>query len=416
MWHNPRVLEPHTAEQLRAALLQVGAEPSALDEEIARGTFRIVKLENVSLPLARFLYQELVMEGGQVVTAARLEHVGAGETDVLLCATRYHFEHLSVRLRWQEDEELQLLARDLETTLENYEHASSRTPTRALTLGGTRLEWGTRTYVMGILNLTPDSFSGDALIQPNDNAEQYTARALQRAREMIDAGADLLDIGGESTHPRATPIDAETELARVLPMVQALAREANVPLSVDTSKPEVARAALDAGAQLVNDVSGLREREMARVAAARGAALVVMHNWLGRIQPTPDDFIGAIMKELRAQIEMALDTGIAPERIVIDPGIGFGKSLAQNLELIDRLGELRSLGFPILIGVSRKGFISRAIDVPKEQREAGTAAAMALGIARGADMVRVHDVRAMARVAKMTDHIVRGSGREGATG
>jgi dihydropteroate synthase len=409
--YNSRVVELYTREQLRAELIQVGAESSALDEQVARGTFRLLRLDAVPLVLARLLYQELVMEGGQVVTAARLEHVGEGTTDVLLCATRYQFEHLIVRLRWQPSEELQLLADELEQVLDNVE---SR-PTPALVLGGRRFEWGARTYLMGILNVTPNSFSGDGLIQPNDTPADYAtvvvARAVARAKQMAAEGADILDIGGESTHPEAQPVDAATELARVLPVVQALAREVSLPLSIDTYKAEVARAALQAGAVLVNDVWGLRrDPELKRVVAETRAAVVINHNWLAarRASRSSTDFIGDIIRELRAQVETAREAGLAAEKILIDPGLGFGKSVEQSLALLERLDEFKALGLPILIGPSRKGFISRVLDVPNGERDAGTAAVVVLGIARGADVIRVHDVKVMARVAKMTDAIVRG--------
>jgi dihydropteroate synthase len=407
--YNPRVLELHTGDQLRAELVRVGAESSSFAEQIARGTFRILKLSAVSLTLARLLYQELVMEGGQVVIAARLEHSGPGTTDVLLCGTRYQLQHLIVRLRWQSSDELKLLAGELEQVLDHVEHLVSR----EMSLGEDKFEWGARTFVMGILNMTPDSFSHDGLIRAGDTPAGSVARAVEEAQRLVEEGADLIDIGGESTHPSATPIDAETEMARVLPLIERLTHTVSVPLSIDTYKAEVAKAALHAGARLVNDVWGLsRDPGMKQVAAEAGAAVVVNHNWLGgrREHVAPGDDIGDIMNELRALVQSALEAGIHPERVIVDPGLGFGKSVEQNLELLDRLGEFRSLGLPLLIGPSRKGFISRALGESGEasrQGNEGTAAAVALGIARGADMIRVHEVKAMARVAKMTDAIVR---------
>jgi len=396
-----RVLQLAAPDQIRAELERVGADSSvatALDEQQARAEFHIVKLEHASLALARLLYQELVMEGGQVVTPPRLEHVGEGETAVLLCATRYQFAHLLVRLRWQPSEELQLLADELERALERFV-----SPPPALDLGGTRFAWGSRTHIMGILNITPNSFSGDGLIQAGDTMEDTTARVLARAHQLIEEGADILDIGGESTHPRAEPIDADTELARVLPIVQAMTKEFRVPLSIDTRKASVAHAALDAGASMINDVTGLRgASDMARVIAEHHAAVVITHNGTSDAQDT----LGAILRDLRGQIQLAQSAGIPALHILIDPGLGFGKSPTQNLEILNRLGELRVLGYPILIGPSRKGFISKTIDVPVEEREEGTAAAISVGILRGANIVRVHDVKAMTRVARMTDAIL----------
>lgn len=392
-----RVLQLHNPAQIRAELFKVGAD-SSLAEPLARAEFQIVKLERVSLALARFLYQELVMEGGLVVTAPRLEHVGAGETDVLLCATRYQWNHLIVRLRWQPDEALQYLAAQIERALDAFV-----SPPPALQLDGVTFDWS-RTYLMGILNVTPDSFSGDGVIQDGDTPAEWTQRAVARAEAMLAAGADCLDVGGESTRPGATPIDAETELERILPVIHAL-RAHGAPLSVDTTKARVADAALDAGASLVNDVTGLRgDADMARVIAAHDAAVVLLHNH----KPNADarDFLSAMLDDLRAQMDAALDAGIHAARIVIDPGLGFGKTTVQNLEILNRLGEFRVLGCPLLIGPSRKGFIRKATGAAMDERDAGTAAAVALGIARGANIARVHDVAGMARVVKMTDAVL----------
>ncbi|MCC7164411.1 MAG: dihydropteroate synthase [Anaerolineae bacterium] len=401
-----RVLQLSTPQAIRAELERVGADSSvssaARAEQLARAGFYHLKLERVSLVLARLLYQELVMEGGQVVTAPRLDHAGAGETDVLLSATRYQFNHLLVRLRLQSSDELATLADEMQRALDNFDAMPS-----PLRLGPTTLDWS-RTYVMGILNITPDSFSGDALIQPGEPQAQTVARVLERAHQLVLEGADILDLGAESTRPGATPVPIEIELERVLPVLRALCAEIGVPLSIDTSKAVVADAALNAGAAMVNDVRGLGDADMKRVAAGRGAPVVVMHNWMeGRRPAEVSDVVGVILGELRTQIEAALDVGIRAENLLIDPGLGFGKTPAENLEILDRLGELRAPGLPIVIGPSRKGFISKAIGVPADEREQGTAAAISVGILRGAHVVRVHDVKTMSRIARMTDAIVR---------
>lgn len=358
------------------------------------------------------------MEGGQVITSARLDHVGPGRADVLLCGTGYQLSHLIVRLRWQESDELRVLADELEQTLKNAEHPISRT----MSLGGASLEWGTRTYIMGIVNVTPDSFSHDGLIRADDTPADYHRRAIDKALQLVEEGADVIDIGGESTHPSAEPIDAATEMQRVMSVIEALASRVGVPLSIDTYKAEVAEAALAAGAQLVNDVWGLRrDPQMRRVIAAAGAAVVVNHNWLGgeRGQAARKDGIGDIISELSTQVQDALEAGISPGRIIVDPGLGFGKSVEQNLEILDRLAELKGLGLPILIGPSRKGFIKGVLgagDGAAERFDEGTAAAIALGVAHGADMIRVHDVKSMLRVARMTDAIIRRRGDKGTRG
>ncbi|RMG95314.1 MAG: dihydropteroate synthase [Chloroflexi bacterium] len=271
---------------------------------------------------------------------------------------------------------------------------------------------------MGILNITPDSFSGDGLL----NMPNVINQAVAQARQFVSDGADILDIGGESTRPGSTPITLEEELARVIPVVEAVRQAVNVPISVDTYRAAVARAALEAGADWVNDVWGLRmDPEMAAVVAEFDCPVVIMHN---RSKPKNvaqekrlggryvgieyADLIADITRELQASIDLALKAGVRREHIIIDPGIGFGKTVDQNVRLINELYKFRALGCPILVGTSRKSFIGYTLDLPPQERVEGTAATVAIAIDRGADIVRVHDVRAMVRVARMTDRIVRG--------
>lgn len=270
---------------------------------------------------------------------------------------------------------------------------------------------------MGILNATPDSFSGDGLLQTDD----WVQAAVERARLFVKWGADILDVGGESTRPGAQPVDEETELARVVPAVKAIAQEVDVAISVDTYKARVAAAALEAGAHMVNDVWGLRmDPDMARVVADYGVPVVLMHNRSRPKNAVQEARLGAryegieythllndILDELEASIEIALAAGIPETHIIIDPGVGFGKTVEQNLELVDRLDVFRVLGCPLLLGTSRKSFIGYTLDLPPDERVEGTAATVAIGIARGADIVRVHDVLPMVRVARMTDALVR---------
>jgi dihydropteroate synthase len=283
-------------------------------------------------------------------------------------------------------------------------------------IGSHTFAWGTHTYVMGILNVTPDSFSGDGLLQ-NGQKETPLARGLR----FIGEGADILDVGAESTRPGAAPIDTETEIARLIPVIRSLREATDTPISVDTYKAQVARAALDAGADMVNDVWGLQmDPEMAVLVAERRVPVVIMHN---RSKPRNaaqeerlgsryigvhyDDLVGDILLELSAQIDRARLAGVGDDQIIIDPGIGFGKTVEQNLELLWNTGAFARLGYPILVGPSRKSFIGYTLDLPQEERLEGTAATVAIGIARGADIVRVHDVQAMSRVARMSDAITR---------
>lgn len=297
-----------------------------------------------------------------------------------------------------------------------------------LKIGHHMFEWGERTYVMGILNITPDSFSGDGLLASYDSAEvaagtntSWVETALEQAIDFVSAGADILDVGGESTRPGAQPVGLEQEMARVVPVIQALVANLDVPISIDTYRALVAEAALQAGAQMINDVWGFHaDPELAAVAAQFDVPVVLMHNrssWVhaeikerlgGRYVGVPyDNLLEDIKRELMESVEIARAAGIPDEHIILDPGIGFGKTVEQNLELINRLGEIRDLGFPVLLGPSRKSFIGYTLDLPPDQRVEGTAAAVSIGIARGADIVRVHDVERMVRVVRMTDAIVR---------
>ena len=274
-----------------------------------------------------------------------------------------------------------------------------RTVAPELTVGGRTFRWGERTYVMGIINVTPDSFSGDGLAGDPGRAE---ARALR----FRDEGADILDIGAESTRPGHTPISAEEELRRLIPCLRAVLKAVDLPVSVDTYKAEVARKALEEGAHMVNDVWGLRrDPDMARVVAEFGVPVVIMHN---RERPEYSDLMAEVKADLMASVDLALRAGVPEGHIILDPGIGFGKTPEHNLQVLNRLDELRALGFPILVGTSRKSVIGYVLDLPVNERLEGTSATVALSIARGADIVRVHDVRQMVRVARMSDAVVRG--------
>lgn len=285
----------------------------------------------------------------------------------------------------------------------------------------TRLALGTRTFIMGILNLTPDSFSGDGLLKEGD----AIAAALNQARHFAAAGADILDIGGESTRPGAQAVSADEEKSRVIPVIQALAKEdLNVILSIDTYKADVAEDGIKAGAGWVNDVWGLRADPMlAEVAARHRVPVILMHN---RSKPGNaelqvklggryvgmeyDDLIADVSQELLASADMAVRAGVDPDDIILDPGIGFGKTVEQNLTLLNRLDAIKALGYPVLLGPSRKSFIGYTLNLPPDQRLEGTLAACAVGIQRGVDILRVHDVEPVVRLARMTDAILNARG------
>lgn len=277
--------------------------------------------------------------------------------------------------------------------------------------GNAEFRWGERTYVMGIINLSPDSFSGDGITD--------LEAAVAQAHSLVSQGADILDIGGESTRPGSAPVSIDEEIRRVVPVIERLVSDVTIPLSIDTCKSEVARRALEAGATMINDQWGLKkDPQLAALAAQRGVPLILMSNQrdkggydaeIQRDTAYYKDIMAEVTSSLRKSLELALKLGVPRESVIIDPGIGFGKTWRQELEIIRRLEELKELGRPILIGPSRKSFIGLVLDLPADERLEGTAAAIAIGIVKGADMVRVHDVQQMVRVCRMSDAIVRPS-------
>ena len=277
-------------------------------------------------------------------------------------------------------------------------------------IGPATFRWGERTYVMGILNVTPDSFSGDGLLA-GPGAEDPVEAAVARARRMVADGADILDVGGESTRPGHVAVSADEERARVVPVIAAIrAALPDTPLSVDTTKAAIAEFALAAGADLINDVWGVGDDDtLARLAADHGIPLIVMHN---RAEPVYRTFMPELIADLQRALDRAARLGVPWDDLIVDPGFGFGKTADHNLELLRDLDALRMLGRPILLGTSRKSTLGRVLDLPAEQRLEATLATTALGIAAGTDIVRVHDVEANVRVARMTDAVVRTAWRD----
>lgn len=266
--------------------------------------------------------------------------------------------------------------------------------------GKYNLNLGTKTYIMGILNITPDSFSDGGKYINLDNA-------VKHAKEMLEEGADILDIGGESTRPGSEQVAKEEELNRVLPVIKRLVNEVNVPISVDTYKAYVAEKVLEAGAHIINDVWGLqRDEDMASVIAKYNVPVVIMHNQLGTKYDV--DIIEAISNFFKESIDIAIRAGIKKDKIILDPGIGFGKTPEQNIHVMSRLEELNELGYPILLGTSRKSMIGKILDLPSNERVEGTLSTSVIGIMKGIDIIRVHDIKENLRTVKVTDAIVRG--------
>ena len=275
---------------------------------------------------------------------------------------------------------------------------------KGLACSGSEFHWGERTYVMGVINLTPDSFSGDGLVG-------HTEEALNRAMEFELGGADIIDVGAHSTRPGHMILSDDEELSRLLPVLNTIVSRVKVPVSVDTYKSSIAKEALGVGVSIINDVWGLKaDDKIAEVAAEFRVPVILMHN-----QPTTEynDLVADVLESLKASVDQALQAGVSHDNIIIDPGIGFGKTADHNLEILRRLREFRVLGFPLLVGTSRKSTIGLVLDQPVDQRLEGTAATVALSVAGGADIVRVHDVKEMVRVVKMSDAIIRSWRPEG---
>lgn len=421
-----RLLRCDGEASLRKEMEAVGADPRGVAIMAPKGSFHLFKLEGLTFAAASILKQEMLSKGGEAVLSGDIYFGGERTTDVLLMATERTLREVLKVLRMQPLPSLRQLAEELAAALRHHagpEHSCCR-------IGGREFKWGERTYVMGIVNVTPDSFSGDGVYatmetegvaHPSERAQATTERAVAQALSFLEEGVDIIDVGGESTRPGSAPIDAQTELSRVIPVVRRLREATDAPISIDTYKASVAAEALDAGADLVNDVWALQmDPELAPLVAERGVPVILMHN---RSKPKNaaqqerlggryvgihyHDLMADIIRELRQRVEHAVRAGIPRSRIIIDPGIGFGKTVEQNLHLLNHVDELRVLGLPILAGPSRKSFIGYTLDLPPQERQEGTAAAVALCIARGVNIVRVHDARAMLRVARMCDAILR---------
>lgn len=282
----------------------------------------------------------------------------------------------------------------------NHDHERSQTKFTSLSCGTYNLPLHERTLIMGILNVTPDSFSDGGRYNQLDDA-------MQHAERLVKDGADIIDVGGESTRPGSQLVSAEQELERIIPIIERLSRDIDVPISVDTYKARVADEALRAGAHIINDVWGAKkDSEMAAVAARWNVPIILMHN---REQMEYQDFFPDYIKDLQESIQLALAAGVSEEMIVLDPGIGFAKTLQQNLEAMRRLDDLVALGYPVLLGTSRKSMIGKVLDLPVDERLEGTIATVALGIEKGCHIMRVHDVKAIKRTAMMMDAIKKGA-------
>lgn len=374
-------------------LSQIGVDAGAYPFLVPKGVYRCIKLKTIPCRAAIIIKQEMLSKGGEAAVS-RDTLYGEGVTDVLLMGTLKHYRLLLKKLQVQPFG-LRHLAAEIQGILDNLEPGR-----RSIELcHGRSLDLGQDTLIMGILNVTPDSFSDGGRFMDTNSA-------VNQALQMKEEGVDLIDIGGASSRPNSLMIDEEQELRRIMPVVERLARE-DLILSVDTFRSGVARRALEAGAHLINDIGSLKlDKTLLPMLVQKQAPVILMHNRLQINHGQPyDDILAEITGELQASVNQAVEAGLPPDKIMIDPGIGFGKTPGQNRFLIGNLQSFKGLGRPIVLGASRKGFIGETLGLDVSERLEGSLAVLALGILNGADIIRVHDVKESKRVARMIDAV-----------
>jgi len=408
MPHNARVLSLATDAEIIAEMKHVDAEDAGIRHMLPKTRHYMVKLEHVRRPIVHILKETFLSNGGDAVVSRDIITAKVDHCDVILTGTRKHFQRALLTLR-EQGFGCDVLAGEVEAAIRHFDSSPNVPPLDSCedTRIGTMYELiGMRTLLMGILNVTPDSFSDGGMYFDHQTA-------IKHGLEMVENGADIIDIGGQSTRPGSQPVSPQEEIERVVPVIRELTKAIDVPISIDTYYAEVAEAAIDAGALIVNDISaGTFDNNMPALIAQKRCPAVMMH-----IKGTPldmqtnpcyKDLMSDIAGFLRERIAAFVEAGADEKMLMIDPGIGFGKTSEHNLEILRRLSEFKSIGRPILIGTSRKATIGKVLGgLPPEERLEGTAATVALSIANGADIVRVHDVKEMTRVARMTDAIVR---------
>ena len=365
-----------------------------------------IAVENVQARAAHIIKQIMLSKGGDCATPRDVFLKTTEPVDIIMIGTIRQLREAARNLGTQP-----FGCKGISASLKELLEREADAGVRVMKVGNHELRFGERTLVMGIINVTPDSFSEFGELFDFD-------KARRRALEIAEAGADIIDVGGESTRPGARAVPLEEELRRTVPLIEAIAPEVGVPVSIDTCKEGVARRALDAGATIVNDVSALSlDDALAPLVARRQVPVCLMHMQgeprTMQANPHYEEVIKDIADELLARADYAIECGISEDRIMIDPGVGFGKTAGHNLEIVRRIEEFRSLGYPVVLGTSRKSFIGKVLDLPEGDRLIGTAATVAFAIARGVDVVRVHDVKEMVQVVRMSDAIARGDRTEG---
>lgn len=402
-----QIIQLSNQENIAKVMRDIEVDPCGIKIMVPKAVNFLVRINSVSNIAANILKQEMLSLGGDVaVSRDSLTGGRHKKTDCLLIGNLSQINRLKTKL-YRQPFGLSKLGGDLSENINNYQKDKF-----TLDLGGWKLNLGKRTHIMGILNLTPDSFSGDGVY--SSSSVKHTGlssigKIVDSAKKMAADGADIIDLGGESSRPGASPVSLKEELSRVVPVVKKLVKEVNVPLSIDTYKPEVARQALDNGVSIVNDITGLRDRRMVKVAAEYKAAVVIMHmKGMPRSMQKNvfyKSLISQIIEYLDKAIKTAVSGGVAADKIIIDAGIGFGKTLEHNLQILKQLREFKILGRPLLVGTSRKSFIGKILNVLPEKRIFGTLASCLVAAQNGANIVRVHDVKETKQSLKILEYI-----------
>jgi len=391
------ILSFSNEREVEKVMRDIGVDPCGIKIMLPKTTTFLIRLNSISNIAANILKQEMLSLGGDVAVARGALTGKTRKTGCLIIGQSTQFHSLINKLKLQPFG-LQKLANELDKNIKKYARKKFILPLRK-----GFLNLSSKTCIMAAMNLTPDSFSGDGLYSVKSN--DYPELALEKARNMLRNGADIIDLGGESRRPGAGNISVKEELRRILPVLKKLAKNISAPISIDTTKAEVARVCLESGAQIINDISGLRDKRMAIVAAKYKAAVVIMH-MRGRPSNMQKkaayrSLIDDIIFWLNNAVESAERSGIRPDKIIIDPGIGFAKKPEHNLEIIKRLEDFKILGKPILIGPSRKSFIGKVLKTGAQERSIGTIAACLMAAERGANIVRVHDIKEVSQALKM---------------
>jgi dihydropteroate synthase len=399
------ILQVRLKRDIKKIMQAIGVDPYGIKIMLPKATSCLIKVNGVSSMVANILKQEMLSLGADAAVARGALTASAKKSDCLLIGNLAQLNELKQKLKLQPFG-LNKLAEELSLDLENYQRDN-----HILELGKYSLNLSGRTHIMGIMNLTPDSFSGDGLCSkiPVGRRQYELTRILEFAERLINDGADILDIGGESSRPGADVISAKEETKRIIPVIKLLSKRIKIPISVDTCKPQVAEQALDCGATIVNDITGLRNKELRKIVSKHKAAVVIMHMRGNprtmQLNPHYQWPVEEIIQFLRKSICLAQDDGIDIRKTIVDPGIGFGKSLAHNLQILNRLADFRILGRPILVGTSRKSFLGKLLSLQPQDRIFGTIASCVVAAKNAANIVRVHDVKEVRQALMVLDRI-----------